>query len=493
MNEKIYDIAVIGGGPGGYHSAIRAAQYDAKVVLIERDKLGGTCVNRGCIPKKALYAAAKFMEDIRKKASEFGMIFSDFKADFSKAVKHKNAVVNNMIEGIDILLKQRKIDIIKGHGRILGGSITQGFSIKVDGKDEKQIIAKRVIIATGSTPKAFPGFDVDHKRILTSDNVLSPNFDTIPKSLIIIGGGAIGCEFAHIFSEYGSKVKILEYLPTILATQEPLIVKELKKKFNEMEIEIIENVNVLSIKNQGSKVEIMACDANVPPDKVDEAEKKYFHSEMCVISIGRKGVYEDIGLDNTKVKAEHGRIFVNPKTLMTTEEGIYAIGDVTGGLMLAHVAYYEGDVAVFNALCSIGGFDVEPMEADYSVVPISIFTSPIIGSVGFRMDTLKKMNRKIRTGRFTYAALGAAQCVSEKEGFLMINADAQTGEILGAACLGSCSPQLISEVAVAMKGGLKAEHITRLIHSHPTLSEIVLEAAEDVYGLSVHRTRSRIK
>ncbi|NVM02631.1 MAG: dihydrolipoyl dehydrogenase [Candidatus Helarchaeota archaeon] len=494
MNDKIYDIAIIGAGPGGYHAAIRAAQYDAIVALIEKDKVGGTCLNRGCIPTKTLYSAAKLIEDINEKSNEFGVdLDGEIKPNFKKAVDRKNKVVDELVEGVKALVKQRKVDLFSGHGSIIGGSIDTGFDVKIEGEYIKQIIAKRVIIATGSSPALIPAFNIDHARILTSDDILSSDFKEVPETLLIIGGGVIGCEFANIFSRFGSKIIILEYLPTILATEEKLIVRELKKKFKKMGIEIYENQNVLKVENTESRVIATTCDARVPRDQIDSAEKIKYNANLCLISIGRARSTKGLGLENTKIRVERGSIKVNPKTLETAEKGIYAIGDVTGGLMLAHIASYEGDIAVYNALYSIGGFDTVPHEADYSVVPASIFTSPEIGSVGLREKSLKDRGTKIRTGRFGYAALGKAKCMGEEEGFLMIITDEKTGTILGASCIGVEAPELIAEIALAMKYGLRVQELGETIHSHPTVSEMVLEAAEDVHGLAIHRARRRVK
>ncbi|MCJ7651405.1 MAG: dihydrolipoyl dehydrogenase [Candidatus Lokiarchaeota archaeon] len=494
MNEEVYDIGIIGAGPGGYHAAIRAAQYDAKVMLIEKDKVGGTCLNRGCIPTKALYSSASLIEKIGKHAFNYGIdITGEVKPNFNRAVDRKNLIVNQLIENIEALIKQRKIDLFYGSGKLMGGSIESAFNVKIEGKDEKIVKAKRLIIATGSKPAEIPSFNIDHERILTSDDILSNNFKTIPNTILIIGGGVIGCEFANIFNRFGSKVIILEYLPSIIAMEEPPVARELKKKFRVMGIEVFEGRRVLEIKTTDSQVNAMTCDANIPGDQVESAEKQVFKADLCLVSIGRIRCIENLGIENTKIEIRKGCIHVNEKTLETAEKGIYAIGDVNGGLMLAHVASYEADIAVFNALSSIGRFDTFPVKTDYNVVPSSIFTAYEIASVGFKSKFLEAQNVQIRTGRFGYAGLGKAKCMGEEEGFLMMNVNEKTDEILGASCIGVAAPELIAEISLAMKNGLTVHEITDTIHSHPTLSEMVLEAAEDVYGLSIHRARRRIK
>lgn len=244
MAEKQYDLVIVGAGPGGYHSAVRAAQYGAKVALIEKNKLGGTCLNRGCIPTKALLASAHYIEKLQE-AEEFGVELKGYTSDFSKVVDRKNRIVNELGMGIANLQKSWKNEIYIGHGKILGGDADKGFKVLIRGEiNEEIILGKRVIIATGSTPALIPNFNVDHERILTSDDILNPNFKTVPKRLLIIGAGVIGCEFADIFATFGSKVILLEYLPSPIATEEPIIIKELQKKFDSMDIKIFTSQNV---------------------------------------------------------------------------------------------------------------------------------------------------------------------------------------------------------------------------------------------------------
>ena len=485
-DSKMYDLVVIGSGPGGYHSAIRAAQYGAKVALIEKDKLGGTCLNWGCIPAKALYASAELVQKLKETGADHGII-SDFKLDFAKAVERKNKVVKELTDGIATLEKGWKNDVFMGHGKILGGNAKDGFTLSIEGEDKEIIKARRVIIATGSTPVLIPSFNIDHDRILTSDDVLHPKFKIVPERLLIIGAGVAGCEFANIFASFGSKVIMLEYLPSLIATEEPMVVKELQRKFNDLQIEIHVSRNVLSIENTGSGVKATTCSTDVPRDQIDSAEKTYFESDYCLISIGRAKESTDLGLEDFGIETMRGAVKVDQKTLETSEKGIYAIGDVTGGIMLAHVARYEGDVAVANALASLGNFPVKERPTDYRVVPATIFTSPNIGSVGIRRKQAKDMGYDLLTGRFPYVALGKAKCIGEERGFILILADKKTNKVIGASCIGAEAPELISEIALAMKLELTVHDIIETIHSHPTLSEMVLEGSEDVYGMAIHK------
>ena len=495
---EIFDLAIIGSGPGGYHSALRAATFGAKVALIEKhERLGGTCSNWGCIPTKALYSSAKLIADLKEKAPEFGINFTNgFTTDFGKAVERKDKVVYELTEGIRGLCKAKKVQVFQGFGSILGGNIYTNIDLKIKENDGNEIFikAKRIIVATGSAPAEIPAFNVDHQRILDSDDLLDikRGLKVAPKSLIIIGGGVIGCEFANIFAQYGSEVTLLEYLPTILANEEKLVVKTIKKEFNKLNIQILEGKNVLSVINTGENVKATICDAKIPRDEVDSAEKQEFFAEKCLVSIGRMKVTQGLGLENFQISLQRGSIPINHETMETSFPGIYAIGDCTGILMLAHFASYQGDIAVSNAVSSIGGFEgVHPEKADFATVPATTFTHPNIGSVGLRQKEAKEKYGEILVGRFAYASSGKAKCMGETTGFMMVIADARTDKIVGASCVGEAAPELISEVSVAMRLGLTTHQMASVIHSHPTLSEIALEAVEDVHGMAIHKAGRR--
>ncbi|MHA1885744.1 MAG: dihydrolipoyl dehydrogenase [Promethearchaeota archaeon] len=484
--KKEYDIAIIGAGPGGYHSAIRAAQYGAKVALIEKDKLGGTCLNRGCIPTKALLASAHFLESISN-SEEFGISVKEYKADFSKVVERKNKIVTELGTGIANLQKAWKNDVFIGKGKILAGDAEQGFEVLIQGEKTKEIIlAQRVIIATGSTPTIFPNFNVDHEKILTSDDILDPNFKTIPKKLLIIGAGVIGCEFADIFSSFGSEVTLLEYLPSPIASEEPIIIKQLQKTFDRKGITIKTSQNVLSVENYGSGVRATTCSASTNIEDIDTAEKNTYEADLCLISIGRDKVSNKLGLEDLGIETIRGVIEVDPHTLETSVNGIFAIGDVNGGLMLAHVARYEGDIAVANALSSLDIFRIHSKRTNYRVIPSTIFTSPNIGSVGLKRKQAKEYGIDVLVGQFPYSSLGKAKCMGQ-EGLLIILADKHTLNIVGASCIGEGASELIAEITLAMQHGLTIEDITNTIHSHPTLSEMTLEASEAVVGRAIHK------
>ena len=486
MSDIVYDIAIIGAGPGGYHAAIRAAQYGAKVALIEKDKLGGTCLNLGCIPTKALYASVQLIDRI-KDFDDLGIEIEDYKLSFKKAVERKNRVVEELVDGIAALEKAWKNDLFYGHGKILGGNSTSGFDILIKGEENKTIKAKRIILATGSSPALIPTFNIDHDRILTSDDILDPRFIIVPEKLLIIGAGLIGCEFANIFSSFGCKVTMLEYLASPIATEEPIIVKELLKKFKELGIVIKTSQNVISVENTGSGVKVTTSSAFIPRDQIENVEKIIFEADYCLISIGRVKESKDLGLEELNIGTDRGAIKCDSKSLETTVSGIYAIGDVTGGLMLAHVAYHEADVAVANALYSIGGFPVKETKTDYEVVPATIFTSPNIGSVGLRRKAAKDRGIDVLMGQFPYRSLGKAKCMGEEEGFLITLAEKESLKIIGASCIGFGASEIIAELSLAMKNGLTIHDISETIHSHPTISEMTLEGCEAVVGKAIHK------
>jgi dihydrolipoamide dehydrogenase len=456
-----FDIVVIGGGPGGYVGAIRAAQMGAKVALIEKDALGGTCLNRGCIPTKALYYSAKTISTV-KKAAEFGVNTGEVAFDIVKAVDRKDDVVKKLVGGVGQLLKGNGVVVINGTG-----SIEANGKVKVEKKDgtTEIIAAKNIIIATGSEPAMIPVFNIDRENVITSTEAL--NLKKLPKSILIIGGGVMGCEFANIFAKFGSSVKVVELLPTILSTEDKQVVKTIANAFKEAGIEVLTEANVDSIEAAADGVKTRLKDG------------KEFLTEKVLVTIGRSFNSTGIGLENAGVEVEKGRIKINNK-METNIKGIYAIGDVTGQMLLAHIASTGAIVAVENALG-------KEKWMDYSAVPGGIFTDPEIASVGLREKDAEAKGIKITVGRFPYAASGKALAMAETEGFMQIITEEGTDRVLGTTIVGAHATDLIGEVAIVVKGGGKLKHITETIHAHPTLPEIVLEAAEDVHGMAIHK------
>lgn len=458
---KEFDIVIIGGGPGGYVSAIRGAQLGAKVCLIEKDALGGTCLNRGCIPTKALYYSAKTMSMV-KRAGEFGVNAQVSGFDMARAIERKDEVVKKLVSGVGQLLKGNGIEVINGTG-----SIESAGKVKVEKKDGSIEVlgAKNIIIATGSEPAMIPAFNIDRVNVITSTEAL--NLKKLPSSILIIGGGVMGCEFASIFSKFGSKVTLIELLPTILSMEDKQVVRVIQKSFKESGIEVI---------TEASVEDIFVIENNVKTALKDGRE---FVTEKVLVSIGRSFNSSGIGLENIGVEVEKNTIKVNTK-METNVKGVYAIGDVTGGMLLAHIASAGGIVAAENALG-------KEKFMDYSVVPAGIFTDPEIASVGLREKDAEAKGVRINIGRFPYAASGKALTMGETEGFIQLIIEEGTERVLGATIVGSHATDLIGEVAVVVRAGGKLKNIIDTIHAHPTLPEIVHEAAEDIHGMAIHK------
>ena len=470
---KEFDLIVIGGGPGGYVGAIRGAQMGAKVALIEKDRLGGTCLNRGCIPTKALYYSAKALK-AAKTAADFGVTVGDVSFDLSKAVSRKDEVVEKLVGGVGQLLKANGVEVINGTGALEGNG-----KVKVDtaeGAETEVMAGKNIIIATGSEPALIPAFSIDHENVITSTEAL--NLKTLPKSMLVIGGGVMGCEFATIFARFGTKVTIVELLPTILSTEDKAIVRVVEKSMKAMGIEIHKEVMVDS-------VEVLKDGGGVKTTLKDGTE---FTTEKVLVSIGRSFNSEGIGLNNVGVEIDKGCITVNNK-METNTTGVYAIGDVTGGMLLAHVASTEAEVAVKNAL----GQGNKTSTMDYSVIPAGIFTDPEIASVGLKEKDAKAEGIDINIGRFPYLACGKALTMGETDGSVQLITEPGSGKVLGASIVGAHATDLIGEIAVVMRAGLGAKDIMETVHAHPTLPEMVLEAAEDTMGLAVHKVGRKRK
>jgi dihydrolipoamide dehydrogenase len=459
MPKTEYDIAVIGGGPGGYVAAIRAAQKGACVCLVEADRVGGTCLNRGCIPTKALYSTALLRERIER-AAEHGFSLGDIGFKYSKAVERKNGVVEQLVGGIEQLLKSHGIDVIKGKGSLEGDGQVCIRQPGITGR----IKAKNIILASGSVPARPKALSVDGKNILTSNEILA--IKELPESLLVIGGGYIGCEFAGIFAALGSRVTVVEALPQILSLSDRQIVREVEKSFKDRNVAIYADTAVESL-------EVMEGGVKA---KFGDQEQVF---AKVLVSVGRVPNSAGLNLEDVGVMTENGAITVDER-LQTSVPNIYAIGDVTGGIQLAHVASYQAGIAVANAL---GGDE----KVDYSVVPSAIFTLPEIGQVGLTEAECKEQGTAIDIGRFAYMASGKALCDGEGRGSIKIMAEKESGKIVGAAIVGEEASALISEVAVAMAHNITAAQLGEVIHAHPTLPEIVLEAAEDVVGHAVHK------
>ncbi len=455
-------LAILGAGPGGYVAAIKAAQLGAQVTIIEEKEVGGACLNRGCIPTKTLLASSEMLSKARE-LKDFGIeLKGEIVPNLSKIIERKNRVVNTQVKGIRSLLKSWGITLKEGRGIFISPKEIE-VTLK-DGSKEK-IEADKIIIATGSRPAQIPAFPFDGERILSSDDALE--LKEIPKSLLIIGAGVIGCEFACIYRELGSDVTMVEMLPRAIATEDMEISELFEKELKKKKIKLHTNVKVEKVDKRGDGVHAFLSDG------------KEIVAEKVLVSIGRAFNSNGIGLEAVGIdRGNRGEVIVNEK-METNVSGVYAIGDVIGGILLAHVASKEGIIAAENTLGA-------SKNIDYSVVPSAIFTSPEIASVGLREYQAMEKGIKVRTGHFQFRALGKAHAMGEIAGFVKIVADSDSDRVLGVHIIGPHASDLIHEAALAIKAGLKTRDIAETIHVHPTLSEGIMEAAEDVYGKAIH-------
>jgi dihydrolipoamide dehydrogenase len=458
-------LTIIGAGPGGYVAALKAAQMGAHVTVIEDTEVGGTCLNRGCIPTKALLASTEAYATA-KDIGKFGIDMEGaLTPNLKKIMERKDKVVGIQVKGIRGLFKSWGVNLVEGRGKLVDKN-----KVEVAGNDggTERIEADRTIIATGSRPAQIPAFPSDGKIILSSDDALK--LTEIPGSMLIVGAGVIGCEWAFIFRELGTEITMVEMLPRAVSTEDTevsdLLARELKKK----KIKLITGVGAEKVTTTADGVHARLSDG------------RELQAEKMLVSIGRALNSENLGLEEAGIeKGERGEIAVNER-METSVEGIYAVGDVTGGILLAHLASREGTVAAMNAM---GGDE----KIDYSTVPAAIFTSPEIASVGLRDFQAEEKGMKVRTGSFQYRGLGKAHAMGEIAGFLKIISDYDTDRVLGAHIVGAHAADIIHEAALAIKAGLRTRDIADTIHAHPTLSEGLMEAAEDVHGEAIHKPK----
>ncbi|MBB65372.1 MAG: dihydrolipoyl dehydrogenase [Waddliaceae bacterium] len=457
--KETFDVVVLGAGPGGYPAAIKLAQGGKKVALVEANLFGGTCLNRGCIPTKTLIAGAEVLQTVRK-AEKFGIHTGTVSFEYQKMVDRKDTVVGKIRSGLQQLIKSNKITAIEGFGEIVSPN-----EVKVRGKENYSIECKEIIIATGSEPKNIPAFPFDYEKIHSSTSILE--ITQLPKTLVIIGAGYIGCEFASIFSELGVQVIILEALHSIIPNEAAAMAKALHDAFTEKNIDIRTGVKVQSIdtKKKGIVVHLEGGDT--------------ISADMSLVSVGRTINTDKIGLDRVAIATDRmGFIPVNDK-LQTSVPNIYAIGDVSGKALLAHVASYQGLIAAEHIL----GHDVK---ARYHSVPAVIFTDPEIASVGMTLEQAIEKGYSAITGQFPFNALGKSQAADHSEGFAQIVIDEKTGQILGAQVVGYEAGTLIAQMATAIANELTVECIAETIHAHPTIAEAWMEAAHGALGSPVH-------
>jgi dihydrolipoamide dehydrogenase len=462
----ILDVVIIGSGPGGYVAAIRAGQLGLKTAIVERDKrLGGTCLHRGCIPTKALLWTAELYAHIQE-AAEFGIDLKSPTINWPAAMKHKTKVVTGGANGIDYLMKKNKVQVVKGHGKIVGkGKVEVTLN---EGGGKQVLETKNIVIATGSVPKSLPNVPVDHKLVYNSDSILE--IAEIPKSILVLGAGAVGCEFASIFNHVGSEATILEFLPHLLPIEDEDASKELERQFRRRKIGYELSARVQKVEPGGKGVKVTM---DTP------SGSKTVEAAVLLSAVGRSPVTEGLGLEATNIKPEKGFIPVDD-FMRTTEPHVYAIGDVIPGPMLAHMASAEGVLAVEH----IAGKEVHPI--NYDLTPSATYCYPEVASVGLTEKKAKERGYEVKTGTFPFSAILKAKISDEGIGMIKVVSDKKYDEVLGVHMVGPHATELLAEACVALRLEITTEELGRTIHAHPTLSEIVKEGAEATLGTPIH-------
>lgn len=454
-------VAVIGGGPGGYVAAIKAAMLGAEVTVIEKRKVGGTCLNVGCIPTKALLASSSLISSI-KEAKDFGIhINGEVESNFNDIMNRKNKVVSQLISGIEFLFEKRGIKLVNGFGKLVD---TNKIEVNKEDGSKELVEADKIILANGSQPVILPMFPYDGDKIITSDEAL--NLKDVPKSLLIVGGGVIGCEFGQFFRALGTEVTIVEMFDQLLPLEDKDVAKQLQRQFKKDKIKMMTGVKI-------EKCEIV--DNEVVATLSNGKEVK---AEKALLSIGRKPYLDNSGIEDIGIELERGKVIVN-ENLETNVKGIYAIGDIINTPFLAHVASKEGLVAAQNAVCG------NSKTVNYAAVPRCVYTEPEVAGVGKTEKELQENGIEYNTGQFDFRALGKAQAIGHFQGFIKILAD-KNDKIIGASIVGPHATDLLTELSLAVHLGLTVEEVGDVIHAHPTLSEGIMEALHDVHGECVH-------
>ena len=459
-----FDLAVIGGGPGGYVGAIRAAQLGLKVCIIEREKLGGVCLNWGCIPTKALIKNAEVYSLI-KQSEKYGINVQNISFDFKKNVKRSRDISQRLSKGIEFLMKKNKIKHLNGIGRFKSKN-----SIEINNNDKVSTVeADKIIIATGARPKAFPDLSFDSENVISSKEAML--LENPPKDLVIIGSGAIGIEFAYYFNEFGTKVHIVEMMDRILPNEDHEVSEEVEKNFKKSGIKITKGVKV-------SKIQSMKQNAKVFLEK--KASEEIIKAEKVLLAVGVTGNTNNLGLEDLGIKTEAGAIKTDNFN-RTNIENIYAIGDVCGPPWLAHVASAQGHLAAEHS----AGLNVNPI--DYSNIPGCTYCQPQIGSLGMTEEEAISAGFKIKIGKFSFQASGKAMAVGSTAGFVKLIFDKKYGELLGAHIVGSEATEMVAELGIAKALEATWDDLSNTVHAHPTLSEAIMEAAMDAQGHSTHQ------
>lgn len=460
-----YDIIVVGSGPGGYVTAIRASQLGLKTAVVEKESLGGVCLNWGCIPTKALLKSANVFEYLSH-AEDYGIKVKGGEADFGAMIKRSRGVAEGMSKGVQFLMKKNKIDVINGTGKIVAGKKVDVTDEK--GKKETYSASKGVIIATGARSRQLPNLPQDGKKVIGYREAMS--LDKQPKKMVVVGSGAIGVEFAYFYNAIGTEVTIVEYLPSIVPVEDADTSKELAKSLKKQGIKVMTDASVEKVDTKGS-----GCKAHVKTKKGEEV----IECDVVLSAVGIEANIENIGLEDVGIATDKGKILVND-FYQTNMPGYYAIGDCVPGQALAHVASAEGIICVEK----IAGHHPEPL--DYNNIPGCTYCSPEVASVGYTEKDAKEAGYELKIGKFPFSASGKASASGAKEGFVKLIFDAKYGELLGGHMVGANVTEMIAEIVAIRKLEVTGEELVKTVHPHPTMSEAIMEAAAAAYDEVIH-------
>ena len=464
MTESLYDVTIIGAGPGGYVAAIRAAQLGLRVALVEKEHLGGVCLNWGCIPTKALLRNAEVISLLRR-GKEFGFTVTGFEADYGAAVDRSRKVAARLVKGVGALMRKNGVEVIEGTGILRSPNAVE---VTLNAGGTRTLHTRNVIVATGGRARTIPGVVPDGEVVLTYREAIV--LRRVPRSVVIIGAGPIGMEFAHIWHTYGAEVTVVEMLPRALPLEDEEVSAEVERAFKRRKVRLLSSTRVQGVETTPSGVRVSVT---------GEKGEQVLEAERALIAIGVRPNSENLGLEEIGVRVERGYVVVDDH-LRTDVPGVYAIGDVTGKLPLAHVASAQGIVAAET----IAG--AETVTLDYEAMPRCTYCQPQVASFGLTEAQAVERGHEVRVGRFPFRPNGKALALGEREGFIKIVADATSGEILGAHLVGPEVTELLPELVLARNAELTPEEVARSVHAHPTLSEVLMEAAHGVFGRSLH-------
>ena len=465
LNKMNYDVIVIGSGPGGYVAAIRASQLGLKVAVVEKESLGGICLNWGCIPTKSLLKSAQAYE-YAVHAADYGVSISgEVKPDFESMVKRSRNVANGMSNGIQYLFKKNKIESIPGFGKLAGKNTVE---VTDDDGKKKKYTAKHIILATGARSRELPNLVQDGEKIIGYRKALS--LGKQPKSMVVVGSGAIGSEFAYFYQSIGTDVTLVEFLPNVVPNEDEEVSKQLERSFKKIKMKVLTSSTVKKVDTSGKQ-----CKVTIKTKKGEETVE----ADIVLSAVGITPNIENIGIEEMKVVVENGRVKVD-EFYRTNVEGVYAIGDIITGPALAHVASAEGIVCVEK----IAGLNPEPV--NYGNIPGCTYTNPEVSSVGMTEAKAKEAGYEVKVGKFPYSASGKASAAGQKDGFVKLVFDAKYGELLGAHMIGGNVTEMVAELVVAKKLEITGHELLKTIHPHPTMSEAIMEAAAAAYDEVIH-------